>query len=158
MRDLLRRWCRPERPVERFLLVDESPRVPAEAASERPVMRRVVAEALILQDEAEDVIRGVRAREGLGHLAPRGGPLVRRFFGLRDSLPLRCALHDEERLRAELDGILHYHALALTVALDLLACEWRSPKLTRQIDALHGLGEPARRLEEIYSELASPSR
>ena len=41
----------------------------------RAAMRRIAAEAVILQDEAEAVIRGARAREGLGFLAPRGGPL-----------------------------------------------------------------------------------
>lgn len=37
----------------------------------RAAMRRIAAEALILQDEAEAVVRGARAREGLGFLAPR---------------------------------------------------------------------------------------
>jgi hypothetical protein len=41
-------------------------------------MRRIAAEALILQDAAEAVVRGARAREGLGFLAPEedlGAPL-----------------------------------------------------------------------------------
>lgn len=120
----------------------------------RAVMRRIAAEAVILQDEAEAVVRGARAREGLGFLAPRGGPLVRRFFGLRDSLPKTCRDPADERVRRQLDAILHHHALAVWVALDLLACEWRSEKIGRQLDALDGLGAPAVQLDELYAELA----
>jgi hypothetical protein len=120
----------------------------------RAAMRRVAAEAVILQDEAEAVVRGARAREGLGFLAPRGGPLVRRFFGLRDLLPKRCDDPADEELRRQLDAILHHHALAVWVALDLLAYEWRSEKIGRQLDALDGLGEPAVQLDQIYAELA----
>jgi hypothetical protein len=120
-------------------------------------MRRIAAEALILQDEAEAVVRGARAREGLGFLAPRGGPLVRRFFGLRDLLPKSCQDPAEEEVRRQLDAILHHHALAVRVALDLLAYEWRSEKIGRQLDALDGLGEPAAHLDQLYAELSGRS-
>src|SRR4029453_17480234 len=123
--------------------------------SPRTAMRRIAAEALILQDEAEAVVRGARAREGLGFLAPRGGPLVRRFFGLRDLLPRTCQDPADEELRRQLDAILHHHALAVWVALDLLAYEWRSEKIGRQLDALDGLGEPAAHLDQLYAELAN---
>ncbi len=63
----------------------------------------------------------------------------------------------DEAVRRQLDAILHHHALAVWVALDLLACEWRSEKIGRQLDALDGLGEPAAQLEELYAELAHPS-
>jgi hypothetical protein len=120
-------------------------------------MRRIVAEAVILQDEAEAVVRGAQAREGLGFLAPRGGPLVRRFFGLRDLLPKACDDPADEELRRRLDAILHHHALAVWVALDLLACEWRSERIARQLDALDGLGEPAVELDQLYAQLAQRS-
>jgi hypothetical protein len=120
-------------------------------------MRRIVAEAVILQDEAEAVVRGAQAREGLGFLAPRGGPLVRRFFGLRDLLPKACEDPADEDLRRRLDAILHHHALAVWVALDLLACEWRSERIARQLDALDGLGEPAVELDQLYARLAQRS-
>jgi hypothetical protein len=120
----------------------------------RAAMRRIAAEALILQDAAEAVVRGARAREGLGFLAPRGGPLVRRFFGLRDLLPKTCQDPADDELRRQLDAILHHHALAVWVALDLLAYEWRSEKIGRQLDALDGLGEPAAHLDKLYAELA----
>jgi hypothetical protein len=123
----------------------------------RVAMRRIAAEAVILQDEAEAVVRGARAREGLGYLAPRGGPLVRRFFGLRDLLPKACEDPADEDLRRQLDAILHHHALAVWVALELLACEWRSERIARQLDALAGLGEPAIRLDQLYAQLAQRS-
>ena len=123
----------------------------------RAAMRRIAAEAVILQDEAEAVIRGARAREGLGFLAPRGGPLVRRlrasgtcFRGHVTTLPTMSGA-------AELDAILHHHALAVWVALDLLAYEWRSERIARQLDALDGLGAPAVRLDQLYAELAGRS-
>ncbi len=118
------------------------------------MMRRVAAEAVILQDEAEAVIRGARAREGLGFLAPRGGPLVRRFFALRDLLPRACDDPENEERRRQLDAILHHHALAVWVALDLLAYEWRSERIARQLDAIDGLGAPAAQLDQLYTELA----
>jgi hypothetical protein len=123
----------------------------------RAAMRRVAAEAVILQDEAEAVIRGARAREGLGFLAPRGGPLVRRFFGLRDLLPRACDDPADEERRRQLDAILHHHALAVWVAMDLLAYEWRSERIARQLDALDGLGTPAVQLDQLYAELAGRS-
>jgi hypothetical protein len=123
----------------------------------RAAMRRIVAEAVILQDEAEAVVRGAQAREGLGFLAPRGGPLVRRFFGLRDLLPKACEDPTDEDIRRRLDAILHHHALAVWVALDLLACEWRSERIARQLDALDGLGEPAVELDQLYAQLAQRS-
>jgi hypothetical protein len=130
---------------------------PDPLSNPRAAMRRIVAEAVILQDEAESVLRGAQAREGLGFLAPRGGPLVRRFFGLRDLLPRACDDPADEDLRRRLDAILHHHALAVWVALDLLACEWRSERIARQLDALNGLGEPAVELDQLYAQLAQRS-
>ena len=136
-------------------------RAPAEhtgrPADPRAALRRIAAEAVILQDQAEEVIRGARAREGLGFLAPRGGPLVRRFFSLRESLPNSCDDPVEEDCRRRLDAILHHHALAVWVAMDLLACEWRSERIASQLDALDGLGTPAVQLDQLYAELAGRS-
>ena len=149
-------WFR--RRTDPFVLVDvlEPSRTPAEdRADQRAALRRIAAEAVILQDEAESVIAGIRARESLGTLAPRGGPVVRRFFALRDRLPRRCADPDNERVRAILDVTFHHHAMALATALEFSALEWRSPELARQVDAMDGLGPPARRLDEVYASLAA---
>ena len=152
-------WFRRHR-RDRFLLTDSGAPAtdpwaadPQVVAEQRASLRRIVAEAVILQDEAESVIAGIRARESLGYLAPRGGPLVRRFFALRDRLPRHCDDPDDERLRAIMDVTFHHHAMALATALEFLALEWRSAELARQVDALDGLGAPARRLDEVYAAL-----
>lgn len=121
----------------------------------RRTLLRVTAEALILQDEAAAVIAGVRSRQPLGVLAPWGGPLVHRFFCLRDRLPPRCEAGDDERLRALLSTILHHHAMLVATALDFAAYEGQSEQLARQVDALDGLGAPGGWLEEVYAELTS---
>ena len=72
-------------------------------------------------------------------------------------MPRACDDPGDEELRRQLDAILHHHALAVWVALDLLACEWRSEKIGRQLDALDGLGEPAAHLDQLYAELAERS-
>jgi hypothetical protein len=155
MPGILRRGVRRRRPrgspdTDGFVLVDLVTEDP------RPVLRRIAAEAVILSDEAEDVLRRIRARQGLGFVAPRGGPLVRRFFALRDELP-DCREAPELRIRGQLDVILHHHAMLVSLAMDLLAAEWRSERISAQIDALDGMGEPARFLELIYAELAGRS-
>jgi len=118
---------------------------------------RIAAEALILQDEAEAVLAAVGRREHLGIVAPRGGPLVYRFFALRDRLA-------DERLAGEiqpqltrlanmLDTILYHHAMQVATALDFLAVEWRSPEMAHQVANITGLGAPAELLEGVYREL-----
>ena len=151
--DLMRRLiARLIRPAE---LVDLDPRDTPPPPDPSPTLLRVAAEALILSDEAASVIRRIRAREGLGFVAPRAGPLVRRFFALRDQLPPTCPELRDEQVRGRLDAVLHHHAMLLSIAMDLLAFEWRSERLSRQLDALEGMGEPAVLLEEIYADLAS---
>ncbi|HWJ54514.1 MAG TPA: hypothetical protein VNT24_14155 [Propionibacteriaceae bacterium] len=152
-------WFRRQRP-DRVVLTDlgvpeNDPWVvdPGLVAEQHASLRRIAAEAVIMQDEAEAVILGIRARESLGYLAPRGGPLIRRFFALRDRLPRRCDDPDDERLRGIMDVTFHHHAMALATALEFCALEWRSPEIARQVDALDGLGAPARRLDEVYSAL-----
>ena len=133
-------------------LVDVAP--PPTAAEQHALLRRIAAEAVILQDQAEEVLRRVRARDALGQVAPRGGPLVHRFFRLRDRLPKHCADPGDERLRATLDVILHHHAMLVSTSLDLLAYEWRSERVARSVETIGGFGDPGRRLDEVYAELA----
>ena len=142
-------WFRRRHTPDRFVLID-SLETPVEPP---PSLRRIAAEAVILQDVAEEVLRGVRARHSLGELAPRGGPVVRRFFALRDSLPAHCEDAEDERIRMILDVTLHHHAMVLSTALEFLALEWRSDQIARQLDGFDGLGEPARALDEVYATL-----
>ena len=149
-------WFR--RRPDRFVLVDvlEPSRTPAEdRADQHAALRRIAAEAVILQDEAESVIAGIRARQSLGHPRPAwraGDPAVLRAAG-----PAAPALRDpeDEQVRAFLDVTFHHHAMALATALEFCAMEWRSPEIARQVDAMDGLGPPARRLDEVYATLAA---
>ena len=147
----MRFFQRREDAISRGASAPPNPEPPAE--DPRRTLLRVTAEALILQDDAEAVLAGVRTRQHMGILAPRAGPLVRRFFALRDLLPVRYDDPEAEWLRARLDAILHHHALLVSMALDLLACEWRSELIAEQVDALDGMGAPGRWLEDLYAQL-----
>jgi hypothetical protein len=118
---------------------------------------RIAAEALILQDEAEAVLAAVGRREHLGIVAPRGGPLVDRFFALRDRLADERSADEIQpqltRLANMLDTILYHHAMQVSTALDFLAVEWRSPEMAHQVANITGLGAPAELLESVYREL-----
>jgi hypothetical protein len=118
---------------------------------------RIAAEALILQDEAEAVLAAVGRREHLGIVAPRGGPLVYRFFALRDRLADERSAEETQprltRLANMLDTILYHHAMQVSTALDFLAVEWRSPEMAQRVTTINGLGAPAELLESIYREL-----
>ncbi len=125
-------------------------------ARELALMRRIAAEAVILQDDAEALLRDVRAREPLAELAPRGGRLTSRFLALAAALPRSsdpCVREHAQRLHEVLD----HHALMLSSSLDLLAVCWRSERLEDEVDRINGLGRPARWLEDIRFELLMES-
>jgi hypothetical protein len=115
-------------------------------------LRAIVAEAIIWQDEATEVLIAISRREPLAELAPRGGPLVRKFCQLRDRLP---ESDDPElrRITEVLGPVLHHHALMLSSSLDMLAVDWRSERLVAELERIDGLGPPAERLELIRAEL-----
>jgi hypothetical protein len=69
-------------------LDDEEPALAEIRSDDLAVLRRIACEALILQDEAEDVLEAVRARESLAVLAPRGGRLASRVVALAQA---RCS-------------------------------------------------------------------
>jgi hypothetical protein len=124
----------------------------AERASELALLRRIAAEAVILQDEAEQLLCAVRARDPLAELSPRAGRLTGRFVALAAALPTSS----DPRLQAHaarLREILDHHALMLSTSLDLLAVAWRSQRLEDELDRIAGLGRPAQWLEDIRLEL-----
>jgi hypothetical protein len=138
--------------VTAVILVDDEPTLTALAAGELALLRRIAAEAVILQDEAEALLRDVRAREPLAQLAPRGGRLASRFVALAQALPVS----DDpavQRYGARLREILDHHALMMTASLELLAVAWRSERLEEELDRLVGLGRPAEWLEDIRASL-----
>ena len=138
--------------VTAVILVDDEPTLAELAAGELALLRRIAAEAVILQDEAEALLRDVRARGPLAQLAPRGGRLASRFVALAQALPVS----DDpavQRYGARLREILDHHALMMTASLELLAVAWRSERLEEELDRLVGLGRPAEWLDDIRAAL-----
>ena len=126
---------------------------PVAELDRRRQLLRIVAEAVVLQDKAVDLLADIRRREPLAELAPRGGPLARRFFELRRALPPPA--DPEMAHQCETAGVvLDHHGTVITYALELLAMDWRSHAIVAQLERLGGLGEPAERLDALYAELA----
>jgi hypothetical protein len=117
-------------------------------------LRAIVAEAVIWQDAADELLAAISRREPLAELAPRGGPLIRRFCDLRARLP---ESDDPElrRITEVLGPVLDHHARMLSSSLDMLAVDWRSERIVEQLERIDGLGPPAERLEGIYATLAA---
>jgi hypothetical protein len=131
---------------------DEAPLLAEIRGGELALLRRIAAEAVILQDEAEVLLRDVRAREPLAQLAPRGGRLASRFVALSQALPVS----DDPAVRrygTRLREVLDHHALMMSTSLELLAVAWRSERLEDELDRLAGLGRPAAWLEDIRAAL-----
>jgi hypothetical protein len=132
------------------------------AAAERAAARRrawrelraIVAEAVIWQDAANDVLAAISRREPLAELAPLGGPLVRRFFELRARLP-DSDDPELQRITDVLGPAFEHHALMVSSSLDMLAVDWRSDRLVQELERITGLGAPAQRVDDIYAELAA---
>jgi hypothetical protein len=131
------------------------PRQTATAADRRAAeaaLRAIVAEAVIWQDAAEEVLLDIRDRRPLADVAPRGGPLVSRFV----SLALRLPQSDDPeigRYTSELRAVFDHHAYLIDSCLQMLAVDWRSPRIVEQLERIDGLGSPALRLEAVRAEL-----
>jgi hypothetical protein len=117
-------------------------------------LRAIVAEAVIWQDSAEELLAAISRREPLAELAPRGGPLIRRFCELGDRLP-RSDDHEIQRITTVLGPVFDHHALMLSSSLDMLAVDWRSERIVEELEKIHGLGAPAERLETIRAQLVA---
>ena len=117
-------------------------------------LRAIVAEAVIWQDAANEVLAAISRREPLAELAPRGGPLVRRFCELRARLP-ESDDPDLRRVTDVLGPVLDHHALMLSSSLDMLAVDWRSERIVEELERIDGLGPPAQRLDRIRDELVA---
>ena len=117
-------------------------------------LRAIVAEAVIWQDAAEELLAAISRREPLSELAPRGGPLIRRFCDLRARLP-ESADPEIRRITDVLGPVFDHHALMLSSSLDMLAVDWRSERMVAELERIDGLGAPAARLERVRAELVS---
>ena len=160
------RRTRPERPpaepgpraelrgaISSVTFLPEAEVPPVMRLDRRAKLLRIVAEAVVLQDQAVELLGDIRRREPLGELAPRGGPLARRFFELRRTLPPAT---DREMARQceTASVVLDHHGTVITYALEFLAMDWRSHAIVAQLERLGGLGEPAERLDALYADLA----
>jgi hypothetical protein len=123
-------------------------------ATTRSRLRRMVAEALILQDAAEELLVGLRDRPDPAEVAPACGRITRRFAELRDELPAGGDPMLELYARA-LMQILDHHILLLKISLGFLAGVARCERLAERLDAVDGLGAPGQRLEQIRREILS---
>jgi len=119
----------------------------------RARLRRIVAEAVLLQDRAAELLDAIRDREPLAELAPRGGPMATRFFELRRELPPPADL-DMARQCQTVSTVLDHHGTLIVTALQMLSFDWRSQAIVDQLERLDGLGAPAERLDAVYAELA----
>lgn len=119
----------------------------------RALLRRIVAEAVVLQDTAAELLHDIREREPLAEVAPRGGPLATRFFALRRQLPEPVG-PEMARQCETVSAVLDHHGTLIVSALQMLSMDWRSPAIVDQLERLDGLGPPADRLDAVYAELA----
>ena len=117
-------------------------------------LRAIVAEAVIWQDAAEELLAAISRREPLSEMAPRGGPLIRRFCDLRARLP-ESADPEIRRITAVLGPVFHHHALMLSTSLDMLAVDWRSERMVEELERIDGLGAPAAKLERVRAEMVA---
>jgi len=127
----------------------------AAAADRRARLLVIVAEAVVLQDKAEELLADIRDREPLAELAPRGGPLASRFFELRRQLPRPADLTMAAQCET-VSVVLDHHGTLIVTALQMLSVDWWSPAIVEQLERLDGLGAPAERLDAVYAELAHP--
>ena len=153
---LFRRAPRPAdlgdaRVVSHVVVFDDAPDPEA-----RRTRLRAVAEAVVLQDTAVEVLADMRNREPLDEVAQRAGPLARRFQALRDELPV-AEDGVMQRQCATANVVLDHHGRVLVHGLELLAAVWRSERIVDQLERLDGLGAPAERLDALYTELATGS-
>jgi hypothetical protein len=119
-------------------------------------LNRIVAEAVIWQDKAEELLVDISHREPLAELAPRGGPLIRHFFELKRRLPE--SRDPEVRHYTDVLGpVLDHHAMMLNSSLDMLAVDWRSERIVEELERIDGLGAPAQRLDRLRQEIVSRS-
>ena len=117
-------------------------------------LRKIVAEAVIWQDKAEELLVDISRREPLAELAPRGGPLIRHFCELRRRLP-ESSDPELRRIIDVLGPVLDHHALMLSSSLDMLAVDWRSERIVAELERIEGLGAPAARLDRIREQLVA---
>jgi hypothetical protein len=115
-------------------------------------LRLLLAEAVLLQDSAEELLERVRERPDPADLALPYSRLKRRFAELRETLP-PSEDPQLDRYCMALREIFDHHELLLKMSFGLLAGAERCPALDARLDDHDGLGNPGRRLEAIRAEV-----
>ena len=125
---------------------------PRATAADWALLRRIVAEAVLLQDDAEELLIGLRRRPDPSEVARPCGRLKCRFAELRTELP-EGADPELERFTAAVRQVLDHHLLMLHTSVGLLSAGQRNDRLDARLDDIDGLGNPARRLDALRREL-----
>jgi len=115
-------------------------------------LRRILAEAVILQDAADELLATFRDRPALGEIAPPCGRLKGRFVELAEHLPTS----DDPVLveyAAVVRSLLDHHVHMLKASVDLLAAGPASTRLSEELDQIVGLGAAARRLDAVRTDV-----
>jgi hypothetical protein len=121
-------------------------------ADEWAVLRRMLAEAVILQDTAEALLARFPERPDPAEVAPACGRVRLRFAQMRQELA-GFSDPDVRRYCASLRQVFDHHALLLDTSMGLLAGAARVEALAARLDDIDGLGPPARRLEAIRARV-----
>jgi hypothetical protein len=138
--------------VNAVVLDDDEPLAADRRAHEIRTLQRIAAQALLVQDDAEQLLHEIREHGSLAELAPRGGRLTSQFVELAATLPTSRD-PDVQRYVARLREVLDHHSLMLSTSLDLLAVAWRSERLDDEVDRIEGFGRPAQWLEDLRMDL-----
>jgi hypothetical protein len=135
--------------------VPPPPAAPRQEDVER--LLHIVCKALRLQASVEELLPAIRGDGPIAEIAPRAGPVVSGFEGLRREL----REVSDPALRgfvSALDEVFDYHAQLLYYAVQLLGVSWRSERLReqqRQIDGVGPQGERLWKLAAAVKRLAS---
>jgi hypothetical protein len=115
-------------------------------------LRRILAEGVILEDAADELLATFPDRPALGEVAPPCGRLKGRFVQLAHDLPTS----DDPVLAgyaAAARSILEHHVYTLKASVDLLIAEPASTRLSDELDRTVGLGAAACRLDAIRADV-----
>jgi hypothetical protein len=119
---------------------------------EWPVLRRMLAEAILLQDQAEDLLARFREeRPDPAAVAPACGRIRCRLAQMRLELA-SFTDPDVRRYAASLRPIFDHHGLLLDTSIGLLAGS-ANQALAERLNDIDGLGAPARKLEALRLEV-----
>ena len=115
----------------------------------------VATHAVALQPAAEQIIDAcAQPGDVPAQVARRGGRVASDYCRLHGWALDLIGDADRASLEFRVAQLLHYHAQMIDTCLKLAFPKFRSPRLEQRRLALHGLGEPARTLQDARAALA----